>query len=170
MSDDPVDLDALDAAYRAVADLPSVPIPLYSCTHCDVDYSHPSRDISWSWIQDGWVCDHCWDDDVDGDRGAALRSLDEFHEAARRDWPAMSTELRAARRVLVVPSGEPASLHQDEVRALLGRIAELEAAAEAREAQLAAMRRRIGALSSHGTVDSIALHATFDEFKISREA
>lgn len=38
-----------------------IPEPLYPCVHCAEDYSWPATDLNWSEVDEGWVCDPCWD-------------------------------------------------------------------------------------------------------------
>jgi hypothetical protein len=39
-----------------------IPDAVYPCLHCSDTYSWPPEDLSWSEIEQGWVCGECWDD------------------------------------------------------------------------------------------------------------
>jgi len=39
-----------------------IPEALYPCVHCAEDHSWPATDLNWSDVDQGWVCDLCWDD------------------------------------------------------------------------------------------------------------
>jgi hypothetical protein len=53
--------DSSDSAASAGYVRP-IPEALYPCVHCAEDYSWPASDLNWSDVDEGWVCDMCWDD------------------------------------------------------------------------------------------------------------
>lgn len=100
------DIEDLQELVKRVAALPSIPIPLYSCAHCADEYSHQSQDIAWSSKQNDWVCCHCWEEEEDGEEGASLRVLDEFHAALRMRLPLLLSLIRELRRGYLSKSEE----------------------------------------------------------------
>ena len=57
-----------------------IPEPLYPCKHCSDEYSWRAIDLHWSDLDQGWVCDMCWDDsDIEEEKGTCL--ADEIKKA-----------------------------------------------------------------------------------------
>lgn len=49
-----------------------LPKALYSCCHCETEYSWPAEDLFWADALERWVCRECWDCERHGEQGETL--------------------------------------------------------------------------------------------------